>query len=354
MKESEVQYGEKATKVARPSVSASGSRGTFSCRRWRLLTGKPKDDEVLSHKPRAATASSRIVERPTTAAVDSKNWATAATPFAAFLPRDTIVPITSRKSVAAAVLTSTHPQEKCKEFDREMAICERKHVKAMGRMTTRIYRKGEEHSESVRSQKTREKKTIKDQIYLPVLCQTRTDEPRDLSPRISKLLYSSSQQHTSQHATLNSIPIPDSLAGMKLLSSQFDELRASLENSSKTKRLSENLWYPTPRHPAKLQSQDTASSSSSIETLLLRVLDRPLAILDGYQADHEENSSDMDTMSLESRSANNSEADLQILLSALDSSSRISCQEQAPHPASNFKPDGGESQLEYNGEVGTE
>ncbi|EEY66522.1 uncharacterized protein PITG_17146 [Phytophthora infestans T30-4] len=189
VKESEVQYGQAATSVSRPSASASSSRGTFSCRRWRLLTGKPRDDAVMTTNPRAASSTSRRVQRPSTAAVDSNNWATAATPFAALLPPDTVVPITSRKSVTTAVLTSAISKEKHKEFDREMAICERKHAKAMDKMATRIYqtkRFGDERTESARSQRTREKKTLKDQIYLPVLCQTRSNELRYLSPRVAK------------------------------------------------------------------------------------------------------------------------------------------------------------------------
>ncbi|KAG2788064.1 hypothetical protein Pcac1_g2276 [Phytophthora cactorum] len=340
MKESEVQCTEAPTTVSRPSVSASGSRGTFSCRRWRLLSGKPsKDDAVLSHRPSKAA----VTQRPTTAAVDSKNWATAATPFAAFLPRETIVPITSRKSVAAAVLTSAFPQENRKEFDHEMAICERKHVKAMGRMATRIYRGKnirEERSESARRQKTREKQTLKDQIYLPVLCQTRTEELRDLSPRVSKLLHFSPRQQEPRQAALNSITIPDSLAGMKLLSSQLDELRASLKVSSRANERTARLWYPQAKMVATQtssvieQNHDTDSNSSSIETLLLRVLERPPAGSDGYQADHEENSSDgMDTKSLESRCTNNSEVDLELLLNALDSASQILPQDESSHPS---------------------
>ncbi|POM60651.1 Cro/Cl family transcriptional regulator [Phytophthora palmivora] len=111
-----------------------------------------------------------INQRPTIAAVDSNNWATAATPFAAFLPRDTITPITSRKSVAAAVLTAPFPPENVKKFDREMIICERKHVKAMGKMATRIYRgnsvKNGRRGLS-RKHHTHEKQALKDQIYLP-------------------------------------------------------------------------------------------------------------------------------------------------------------------------------------------
>ncbi|KAG2948296.1 hypothetical protein PC116_g8760 [Phytophthora cactorum] len=82
------------------------------------------------------------------------------------------------------------------------------------------------------------------------------------------------------------------------------------------------------------QNHDTDSNSSSIETLLLRVLERPPAGSDGYQADHEENSSDgMDTKSLESRCTNNSEVDLELLLNALDSASQILPQDESSHPS---------------------
>lgn len=158
VKESEVQYGEAPTLASRPSVSASGSRGAFSCRRWRLLSGKPKDGDAVGTRaePNLAEVALRTVQRPSTADVDSKNWASAATPFATILPRDTVVPTISRKSVAAAVLTSACPPENTKKWEREMTICERKHVKAMGRMVARIYRGkgvGEDPAEPSRRRK---------------------------------------------------------------------------------------------------------------------------------------------------------------------------------------------------------
>jgi hypothetical protein len=348
MKESVVQRAEVAVPASRPSVSASGARGTFSCRRWRLLSGKPsKDDEAL---------------RPSTAAVDSKNWATAATPFAAFLPRDTVVPTTARKSVAAAVLTSAFPPENVKTWDREMAICERKHVKAMARMATRIYRGkrvGEDASEPSSRQKSRE---LKDQIYLPTLSQARTSE---LSPRRpSKLPDQPHLREESTHNTARASVVPDTLSGMKLLSSQLDELRAGLEKTSEapeTSRKAERLWYPQPQRPSTVTfsrptqtsnsagrktgfHEDTGSSSSSIETLLLRVLERPAACPDGYQADQEEStleSSDgAKTKSLTSRSPNNSEDDLLLLLGALDSTSQAATpsQEESSTSAASTNP----------------
>ncbi|KAL3666851.1 hypothetical protein V7S43_007801 [Phytophthora oleae] len=316
-KETEVQDGEVPCAVSRPTGSASGSRGTFSCRRWRLLSGKPaKDDSALASNV-SHQRTSAMVQRPTTAAVESNNWATAATPFAALLPRDTHVPTISRKAVAAAVLTSTFPAENAKKFDREMTICERKHVKAMGRMATRIYNgkaAGEQPSQPSRQQKSREKQTLKDQIYLPVLWQARA---RDSSPRSSPM---SRPQETMQYS-LTAVAIPDSLAGMKLLSSQLDELRAGLDSSRalEISRSTERLWYPQPQRsmkkalPRPTQTSNTAEtdSNSSIETLLLRVLERPPGCSDGYQADHEDGTT---TKSLGSGSSNNSEADLLLLL----------------------------------------
>lgn len=337
-KESEVQNGETPSTVSRPSVSASGSRGTFSCRRWRLLSGKPsKDDDALDARVSAHKPSSRNVQRPTTSAVDSKNWATAATPFAAFLPRDTIVPITSRKSVAAAVLTSAFPPENVTKWDREMTICERKHVKAMGRMATRIYRAKSARGDPSDPSRRREKQVLKDQIYLPVLCQARIDGLG--APRASKSLHSSPRQEKNPQNAVSTFAIPDALAGMKLLSSQLDELRAGLEvTSERVNELSgrtERLWYPQPQHTRisntagrKMeQPEDSGSSSSSIETLILRVLERPASYSDAYQTDQEENtmesSDEIKPKSLDSRRTNNSEDDLLLLLSALDSTSQI-------------------------------
>ncbi|KAG7380290.1 hypothetical protein PHYPSEUDO_007566 [Phytophthora pseudosyringae] len=366
LKEAEVQYGETSSIASRPSVSASGSRGTFSCRRWRLLSGKPSKDDaalgarVTAHKPSLGAVTPGTVRRPTTTALDSDNWATAATPFAAFLPRDTIVPTTSRKSVAAAVLTSAFPPENAKKFDRELTICERKHVKAMGRMATRIYRgksEAEEPSEPAKRRlKTREKQTLKDHIYLPVLCEARTGGLRDLSPpRASKLLHPSPGREESPQDT---VAIPDALAGMKLLSSQLDELRAGLEISATSHEVpgrTDLLWYPqsqrstkrtlsqTPNVAGRMlgHTQDTGSSSSSIETLLLRVLERPPASSDGYQTDHEESSMEssdgIKTKFLASRSTNNSEDDLLLLLSALDSTSQIPSQDETSHPSTSTK-----------------
>eukprot|EP00644_Phytophthora_capsici_P002737 jgi/Phyca11/124996/e_gw1.55.241.1 len=286
-KEAEVRDGEVPWAASRPKFSASASRGTFSCRRWRLLSGQPtKDDSALVSNVSAHQRTSAMVQRPTTAAVESNNWASAATPFATLLPRDTHVPTISRKAVAAAVLTSAFPTEKAKKFDREMAICERQHVKAMGRLTSRIYNKTA-GDQSSRRAKSREKQTLKDQIYLPVLWQARA---RDSSPRSSPL---------PRHS-LAAVEIPDALVGMKLLSSQLDELRAGLERSRSTER----FWYPQSikTFPQTSNTTETDSSSSSIETLLLRVLERPPGYSDGT------------TKSLHSEHSTNSEDDLLLLL----------------------------------------
>ncbi|KAJ8555074.1 hypothetical protein ON010_g9409 [Phytophthora cinnamomi] len=344
VKESEVQQGESAPSAAsRPSVSASGSRGAFSCRRWRLLSGKPsKDDATLDnrdsmHKPSLVVT--EAVQRPTTANVDSKDWASAATPFAAFLPRDTIVPTISRKSVAAVVLTSAWPPENTTQWDREMTICERKHVKAMGRMATRIYRGrgvGEDPSEPSRRRKNREKQALKDQIYLPVLCHARAGGSRDLTPRVSKSAQASPVREISTQGTENAIELPTALAGMKLLSSQLDELRAGLDAPSRqTERLAQCMRaYCRPIQTSRIcriGPPDSGSSSSSLETLLLRVLERPPACPDGYQADQEASTVDSSdgttTNSLDSRSTNPSEDDLLFLLNALDSTSQASSQD---------------------------
>ncbi|GMF18436.1 unnamed protein product [Phytophthora lilii] len=350
MKESQVQFGE-ATSVSRPSVSASGSRGTFSCRRWRLLSGKPSKDgatldaRVATHQPSFAAINTRNVQRPTTAAVDSRDWASAATPFVAVLPRNTIVPTTSRKSVAAAVLTSAFPPDTATKWDREMTICDRKHVKAMGRMASRIYSGksvGEDHSEPARMQKNREKQALKDQIYLPVLCKTRAGGLRELSPhRPSKFVQPSPREAEADQKSATTMALPDALAGIKLLSSQLEELRAGLDITSIAHDAlgrTERLWYPLPQRTKMaftrqtqtsqtpgVQPMETGSSSSSLETLLLRVLERPAACPDGYQADQEE--STLGSSNGISGSTYDSEDDLLLLLSALDSTTQTSSSE---------------------------
>ncbi|RLN83981.1 hypothetical protein BBJ28_00009463 [Nothophytophthora sp. Chile5] len=136
--------------------------------------------------------------------------------------------------------------------------------------------------------------------------------------------------------------------GMKLLSSQLDELRADLETASRARESSgrmasrpesSGLWCPKPpgtagttsfratrlsndhRHSLK-QAEDTDSSSSSLETLVLRVLERPAAVVDGYLADQEEGTAESEETklkSLESEGSADCEDDLLQLLSALES-----------------------------------
>ncbi|GMF31280.1 unnamed protein product [Phytophthora fragariaefolia] len=358
-KESEVQYGEETSAASRPNGSASGSRGPFSCRRWRLLSGKPsKANAVLD--PTVPTgklgllAADSGVQRPTIADVDSKNWASAATPFAAYLPRETIVPTISRKSVAAVVLTSARPPENVKKWDREMTICERRHVKAMGRMVTRTYRGktvGEERSEPSQRRKYREKQTLKDQIYLPTLRQARTVLPRAQAPPRRDV--------SSPQSAENENELPSALSGMKLLSSQFNELRARLDittvyESGQTKTLRHRqtqratmATHCRPSQPFRITTHkvgqpDTGSSSSSLETVLLRVLERPPVCSDGYQADQEVSTKDSydetKTKSMDSRSMNSSEDDLLFLLSALNSTSQASSQDNFSNPSTITSP----------------
>ncbi|OWZ16897.1 hypothetical protein PHMEG_0009244 [Phytophthora megakarya] len=329
-KESEVQRGEAPSRISRPSVSASGSRGTFSCRRWRLLSGKPSKDDDTLLSTRKSSFIAGMVQRPTIAAVDSNDWATAATPFAAFLPRDTMTPITSRKSVAAAVLTSAVPSENAKKFEREMVICERKHVKAMGRMTTKVYRsksaKGD-RSELSKVHKNREKDVMKSQIYLPVLRHEQTGGVLDVSSRGSKVAVHTSPRHKKAPQDMTVTELPECMAGMKLLSSQLDELRAGLALSSRDHEIYEStmeLWCPPQlQRSTKKTCSQTDSSSSSIETLLLRVLERPEPCLDGYEADQEESITEScgdSSKPLGSTCAHSSKSDLLYLLTTLDSS----------------------------------